>query len=755
MSSASEAGSAPAWRRACILLYVSLVRRVSSGRRAAGRLHLISFSLLLMLLGSACTSVPAGRSAVDTVDITGNDAIDADDLREKLATTPSPKFFGVFRGVVYDYSVFDRFVLDRDLQRIERFYRARGYYQARARAARVFFVESNKVRVDIRIEEGEKMRVARVDVHGLEALKEPWVDEIQKRVTRQLCGKDLCMDGPSNRAFDEDRFQNAAELLQRELANHGYAYSTVKRAADVDLPNNRVSVGYFAKTGPKAVFGAVTIVGLRKVPEEPVRRAVDIVQGTPYSREELDLAERALLDLNVFSSVVITPELDPKDATQAQPVVPIKVTVEPSMLKGIRLGGGLQVNSIQSDFHLVGGWEHRNFFGGLRSVSFEVKPGLVLYPTRFPTFNAPTNYLPEARFNASFRQPGFLEPRTGAFTRLDGTISPVILSPDDTSGNVLGYRDIRVTAGLDRSFNSLRLFASLSPTVQFDSPFAYLGDKNKYLTSVIIAYPELVATLDLRDNQVHPHAGAYLTSGLQIALPPGSATDVKTTTEARVYVPVPGLRKWTLATRVRVGLLFPQNYGGTIEQTANNPPPAPCPVDANNNPTDAACEQAQKDSVKDTQLMFLRGEFAGGLGSNRGYAQREIGPHGVVQQGSSTLATCASGSSSTQSCDLPLGGFTLWEASLELRYPISGALSGAIFTDTADVSAQQMNFRLNRPHLSVGLGVRYDTPVGPIRLDAGYRVPGLQAPTGAADEGVPSKTFGLPLALTFGIGEAF
>jgi outer membrane protein insertion porin family/translocation and assembly module TamA len=154
--------------------------------------------------------------------------------------------------------------------------------------------------------------------------------------------------------------------------------------------------------------------------------------------------------------------------------------------------------------------------------------------------------------------------------------------------------------------------------------------------------------------------------------------------------------------------------------------------------------------------MFLRGFFAGGAGSNRGYALREIGPHGIVPQATSTLAnTNCTESQDNPDCNLPLGGFTLWEASLELRFPISGAFSGAFFTDTADVSPKTVNFRLNRPHLSVGIGFRYDTPVGPIRLDAGYRIPGLQAPAGASGEGIPNTTFGIPMALSFGIGEAF
>ena len=175
-------------------------------------------------------------------------------------------------------------------------------------------------------------------------------------------------------------------------------------------------------------------------------------------------------------------------------------------------------------------------------------------------------------------------------------------------------------------------------------------------------------------------------------------------------------------------------------------------------------ERARKDWVRDVQLMFLRGFFSGGPGSNRGYAPRQIGPHGTVpfyNHGQTVNnvngVDCATGSGTYDAavCDLPLGGFTLWEAGLELRFPLAGALAGAIFADASDVSARRLSFRFNRPHLSVGFGLRYDTPVGPVRFDVGYRVPGAQAPKGAADEFVPKNFLSLPVALSFGIGEAF
>lgn len=737
-----KAGSAPCWRTACTLAGVIGSRLLPVGLRAARALGLLLVVCVMsVVFNTGCTKVPAGRSAVKSIDFSGNDAIDADELREKLATTSTPKFLGLFRGIIYEYSVFDRFVLDRDLQRIERYYRAMGYYHARARAGRVFFVEPNKVRVDVQIEEGEPVRVARVDIHGLDGFPQELKQRITRRITRQICGKAGCNASEGGRPFQEERFLKASDLLQHAVGDEGYAYATVQRAADVDLPKNRVAVGYFVNLGPKARYGKVTIVGLGKVPEEPVRRALDLTEGAPYSRAELDLAERALLDLNVFSSVVITPVVDKSGANQTDPRIPIKVTVETAKLKAIHVGGGAQADSLQTDLHLVGGWEHRNFFGGLRSISFEVKPGVVLYPTRVPTFQTPRNLLPKLRLNGQFRQPGFLEPRTGLLVQLEGSRGPVIYPATEASDSVLGYDDARIGAGLDRSFNSLHLYGSITHTVQYDRPFMYLGTLDPDLHPVVISYPKLLLALDFRDQQVHPHEGGYLSNDFQVAGVGGSAVDVKNTSEVRGYLPLS--RKWTLAARVNVGLLFAQNYGDTIEATSNG-------ASYENDPG------RRPGWVRDIQLMFLRGFFAGGPGSNRGYALREIGPHGIVPQATSTLAnTMCTQSRDNPDCNLPLGGFTLWEASLELRYPISGAFSGALFVDTADVSPKPVNFRLNRPHLSVGVGFRYDTPVGPIRLDAGYRVPGLQAPKDAPGEGVPTTTFGQPIALSFGIGEAF
>ncbi len=100
---------------------------------------------------------------------------------------------------------------------------------------------------------------------------------------------------------------------------------------------------------------------------------------------------------------------------------------------------------------------------------------------------------------------------------------------------------------------------------------------------------------------------------------------------------------------------------------------------------------------------------------------------------------------------------SLWEASLELRFPVLGPLSASVFCDASDVSADQLDIRIGYPHLSCGPGVRYDTPIGPVRIDIGFRIPGAQIAKDADKtlEGDPGTIFGVPAALSFGIGEAF
>ncbi|HEY6725743.1 MAG TPA: POTRA domain-containing protein [Polyangiaceae bacterium] len=706
-----------------------------------------------MFATSACTSIPERRFAIESISVEGANAIDSSELEEHLASRESPKFLGVLSGVVYDHQVFNRHVLEADLQRIERYYRARGYYRARVRAGRVDYVDGRKVRIEIVVEEGPPVTVEHVFVSGLDQLPAELALEARTEVGKILGAGAL---------FDEQAFEDAAKKLESVLANHGYAHARVERRARVDLPRNRATATFSATPGPLTRYGEVTLRGLGSIPEEPVRRALDISPGAPFSREELEAAERALLDLGVFSAVSVRADLprqrgrgrgrgrraasnakaDTGSPNQPLPtVVPVVVTVEPSKLRSVRLGVGLHADTLRTDLHLTAGWEHQNLLGGLQHFLVEFVPGIVFYPTRVPGFQAPEAYLPEARLRSEFREPGFLEARTNALIRAEASVYPVLLTSDpDPEAPILGYQDLRASVGLDRRL--FKLYGSISHNVQMNQPFTYEGPLDEDLDTALVSYPELLTSLDLRDDGVNPHSGLYLENRLQVAGVGGDAIDVKVEPEARVFVPLG--RRLTFAVRGGIGLLFAQNYGDTV-----------LPNTLSGQPGDAS----RAEWVRDVQLMFMRGLFSGGPTSNRGYRAREVGPHGVVPfynpgQSTADIASECSDNESAE-CRLPLGGFTLWEASVELRFPIFGPLRGAVFSDVSDVAPEQLQFRFDRLHLSAGLGARYATPLGPVRLDVGYRIPGLQAPDGASGEGIPDEIFGLPIAISLGIGAPF
>jgi outer membrane protein insertion porin family len=89
--------------------------------------------------------------------------------------------------------------------------------------------------------------------------------------------------------------------------------------------------------------------------------------------------------------------------------------------------------------------------------------------------------------------------------------------------------------------------------------------------------------------------------------------------------------------------------------------------------------------------------FAGGSSSVRGWARAMLGPKD--DEGT------------------PIGGNSLIELSVELRYPIFGILSGVVFTDAGNVQLDKFSYDLGDLHYAAGLGIRIATPIGPVRVD--------------------------------------
>jgi outer membrane protein insertion porin family/translocation and assembly module TamA len=739
-----------------------------------------------------CTRPDLTGCVIADVSVVGNKGVPASAIKEKIATIETSRtLFGVLEDVPIlslwdrinvDYEKLDPLVLERDLARVERLYRARGYYEAHARAARVERSGKDRVKIEIVVEEGVPVLVGKVIVDWAGGAAPP-------RNVNLAAGKaarGLAVGAP----FAESAFEETKKNVTRVLTSRGYAYALVEGKATVDLVAHRADVHYDASLGPPTKFGPITIEGAGDLPMDRIRQAIDIKEGTPYSSGTIDSAQVALSDLRVFGSVEAVPQLTPRDKPQSEWVthVPVVFHVTPTTLKTGKAGFGFEVGS-RVAVRGVFGWENRNFLGGLRTLTLEAKPGFVLYPyTLNNLFTVAPSILPELRVHAVLEQPGFIEARTHGILSTDFAMYQLQPAAE------LGYLEVTGKTGVQRDWWDGRVHVAIFPNVQFDLPVdlhipvAKAPGGGGY-NNLLLPFLQLIGTLDLRRgvdgkrDPINPHSGIYLTNEVQLAAGPSSisSTDVRERVDLRGYIPVS--KKLTLALRFSGGVLGA--FGGALAQTPYPAAPAdyvPLPItdlDAYHTPTncDPTLPAGQVCRGRYLQLLQLRGFYSGGTNSNRGYAYNGIGPQEQIP-GISTL------SNSGVPLPLAIGGKALWEASVELRIPVYDKLGMALFVDGSDVRDRLADFAERfAPHLSTGVGIRYGTPVGPLRADLGLRIPGAQvigfapkcsafdpgASPGPAQicqpgQSAPANAYlpqkwgqagGIPLALSLAIGEAF
>lgn len=102
------------------------------------------------------------------------------------------------------------------------------------------------------------------------------------------------------------------------------------------------------------------------------------------------------------------------------------------------------------------------------------------------------------------------------------------------------------------------------------------------------------------------------------------------------------------------------------------------------------------------QVPIFERFFMGGANSVRGYKERDVGPQ--------------------DSLGSPLGGEWLFGSSVELRFPLFWKFTWALFVDGGQVGPKPNNVDISKWKFGGGGGIRFKTPVGPIRLDYGYKL---------------------------------
>ena len=113
--------------------------------------------------------------------------------------------------------------------------------------------------------------------------------------------------------------------------------------------------------------------------------------------------------------------------------------------------------------------------------------------------------------------------------------------------------------------------------------------------------------------------------------------------------------------------------------------------------------------------------FSGGADSVRSFDEREMGPRSLSNDA--------------------IGGEAYWNASLEYIRDIKDPIRGVVFFDMGQVYSDISSWGFNNPSYALGLGVRIDLPIGPIRLEYGHNL--------NRKDGEPAGTLHFAIGATF------
>ncbi|MBD3336132.1 MAG: BamA/TamA family outer membrane protein [Candidatus Eisenbacteria bacterium] len=171
-------------------------------------------------------------------------------------------------------------------------------------------------------------------------------------------------------------------------------------------------------------------------------------------------------------------------------------------------------------------------------------------------------------------------------------------------------------------------------------------------------------TYNRLNDRLYPTRGIFVQLQTESGLPGFETTDNYTLIEPEAIVYAPLFGGLTFATRWRVGYALPAD--------------------------------------RSSDLLPNKRFYAGGTSSMRGYERRMLGP--------------------LDSRHRPIGGVAKTEVSAELRFPIFWRFEGAVFCDTGQVWSRRKAIRPFDQEVAAGPGLMVRTPIGPIRVDAGFPV---------------------------------
>jgi outer membrane protein assembly complex protein YaeT len=645
------------------------------------------------------------------VEIIGNKGfLDTTTLRSYLQIQPTKRFLSHGR--------YSEALLKGDVATLEALYRSSGFRQVRieTKVDDNYQGSENKLAVHIHIEEGVRTLFGEVQVLGTQKIAANELPELSTQPGQPYSEQDL--------ANDRERILNF-------YFDHGFPNATLEIITEpARRESNREDVTFTIQEGERFTVNRVLVAGTEHTRDYIVNRELQVHEGETLSQRDLLTTQTRLYDLGIFSQV----DTAVQNPEGTDPQKNVLVQVQEAKRYTFTYGIGLEFETGQP----AGTTAPQGTTGVSPRVEFDVTRLNVGGRNQTLTFQSHVGRL-QQRGLVSYAIPKLFDNDKFklVYTAFyDNSLDVATF----TSQRLEGKIDLRQQFG-NSGFEPGKRAGPDSITYRWDfrlvkaSHFAKgfnAGEITILSLPARVGGPGFTFIHDKRDNPLESTKGNYFTlDGFASATSFGSEADFgRALGQYSTYYAFGKKGKaghqFVFARSTSIGLEQP--FGGTKVV-----PPGACPV--NPNTAETVCQGI-------TLIPLPEQFFAGGGNSHRGFGLNQAG-------------------SRDPSSGFPVGGTALFVNNLELRFPqtslpyLGEGFGFAIFEDMGNVftAPHDMLKGLMRWHQpdpaqcllpgstankgcytqfnnsgydytshAVGVGLRYKTPIGPLRFDFGYNL---------------------------------
>jgi outer membrane protein insertion porin family len=616
---------------------------------------------------------------------------------------------------------FSRRLLDSDVLSMKNLYGANGFLSTTVVGSTPSDQSRGELLVRFEINEGKQTLVSGLKLEGMSAISEEELRGVLGSLPGQpysevsiASDRDNILALYFNQGFPNATFswtavpdttkEPEAEDAKSAAANTGKGAQVARESSAATLERAvPMKLIYKIQEGSQVIVNRVLLGGYNHTRRKIIQRQVKLKPGQPLREGDVVESQQKLYNLGIFNRVTI----DSQNSAGTDPDKDVVVLVEEAKRYTIAYGGGFEVQRLASTTDPTGG-------------EIEASPrGIIELSKQNLTGRADTLSLK-------------LRGSTIQGRALLAYNSPETLNQENLSLQVTAYieksQDIN-TFTQTRYEGNIQITDRLSPRASLLFRYAFrkvtLSNLNVPQEEVPLFYqPTLVSEFsvswfrDTRDNPADASKGSFNTADFSMAGTAlgSSASFIRLFLQNSTYHTIS--RNWSFARSVRIGILQP--YASTVSLSFPAQTGTPSP-----------------------QLIPLPERLFGGGGTSlRGFALNQAGPRDALT-------------------GFPVGGQAILVLNQELRFPlklpiIGSSLGGALFYDGGNVYSRldRFTFRWSSPQPvfapaypgvapgrfnptrclynctnelnyfsnTIGFGLRYSTPVGPIRIDLGHEL---------------------------------